>query len=231
MNKGKKNMSKKFTLMIGLVLTFGLLITSACWTENAKETNIENDTKGETAVNENESPMAKVDFKNFSYPMEIGAKDEMEKSLTLKDGKLEKTKTAKGAELGKVQYADLTGDKIDEAIVEVGITGEKDAKSNMVYVYTLENEKPKLLWNFETAGGEKNGIKEISAKDGKLLVEMFGDVKFNKGNFEVVKSKEKVDGKTTKIELEWKDKGFEVVENKAKAADEKEKSADTNSKT
>lgn len=213
MKEVKNIMSKKFIIIVGLVLTFGLVLTSACWTETVKDGNVDNDKKTETAVKENESPMAKVDFKNFSYPLEIGAKDEMEKSLTLKDGKLEKTKEANGAELGKIQYADLTGDDKDEAIVEVGITGEKDAESDAVYVYTLENDKPKLLWNFETKGGEANGIKEITAKDGKLLVEMFGDVKFTKDGFEMVDSKKEAKGKVTKTEFKWNGKEF-VVEGK-----------------
>lgn len=208
MNKGKKNMSKKLITIIGLLVIGSLVFVVGCFDTSTKETK---ETK-ETVKNE-ESPMKKVDFKNFSFPIAIDAEDDKEKTLTLKDGKAEKTKDSMGAELGEVQYADLTGDNMEEAVINLGLTGEKDAKSNMVYVYTLENEKPKLLWNFETKAGDKVGLKEIKAADGKLLVEMFGDVKFEKGNFEVAESKEATD-KTTKIELQWKEKQFEAVEGK-----------------
>ncbi len=206
-------MSKKFILIVGLVITIGLLMTNACWTETVKEENGEDVNKPELAVNETDSPFKRVDFKNFSYPLEIDAKDEKEKSLTLKDGKLEKSNESNGAELGKIQYADLTGDGVDEAIIDLGITEDKNAKSNVVYVYTLEDEKPKLLWSFETKGGEESGLKAITADNGKLLVEMFGDVKFVEGNWKMADSKEKVKGKYTKTELKWNGKEF-VVEGK-----------------
>ncbi len=218
MNKGKKIMSKKLILIVGLLVIGTLLFVVGCSgvktdkTETTKKN--ESGKTGETAKNEKDSSIKNVDFKNFSFPLSIGAKDEKEKILTLKNGKLEKSKEGMGANLGEVQYADLTGDKIDEAIINLGMTGEKDAKSNMVYVYTLEDKKPKMLWSFETKGGEKVGLKEIKADNGKLLVEMFGDVKFNKGTFETIKSKESVKDKTTKIPLKWNKKQFEAVEEK-----------------
>lgn len=225
MIEGNKNMSKKFIIVIGLVVIGSLLFITGCpGVDTSKTDTIE---KSEVASGEKDSAIEKVDFKNFSYPLAMDAKDEKEKSLTLKDGKSEKTKDANGAELGEIQYTDLTGDKMDEAIINVGMTGEKDAKSNMVYVYTIEDAKPKLLWNFETKGGEKVGLKEIKADNGKLFVEMFGDVKFNKGAFEKVDSKEKTDGKTTKIELKWNDKQFEAVEGKPEAKDDKAKAKTT----
>jgi hypothetical protein len=213
MNKGKTNMSKKIILIVGFVITIGLLMTNACWTETVKEENGDTVNKPELAVNENNSPFEKVDFKNFSYPLKIDAKDEKEKSLTLKDGKLEKSKESNGAELGKIQYADLTGDGVDEAIIDLGITEDKNTKSNVVYVYTLEDEKPKLLWSFETKGGEESGLKAITADNGKLLVEMFGDVQFVEGNWKMADTKQEVKGKYTKTELKWNGKKF-VVEGK-----------------
>jgi hypothetical protein len=227
MNKGKKNMNKKFILIVGLVVIGSLLFITGCPGVDTTKTETTNTDKKETATNENDSPIKKIDFKNFSYPLAFDAKIEKEKFLILKDGKSEKTEEANGAELGDVQYADLTGDKIEEAIINLGVMGEKDAKSNMVYVYTLENEKPKLLWNFETKGGEKVGLKEIKADNGKLMVEMFGEVKFNKGTFEQVDSKEKADGKTTKIELQWNKKEFEAVDGKPEAKEEKTKEKTT----
>ncbi len=217
MNRDKKNMNKKFILMVGLLVIGSLLFMTGCpavATDDGDTVNGNTSTvNSETASTENDSPIAKVDFKNFSYPLHMDAKDEKEKNLTLKDGKFEKTENSDAAEIGKVQYADLTGDKVDEAIIDVIITGKENAKSNVVYVYTLEDEKPKLLWNFETKGGENSGLKTISADNGKLLVEMFGNAEFVNGNWKVTDSKEKESGKVTKSEFKWNGKEF-VLEGK-----------------
>lgn len=223
MNTGRKIMSKKLILTIGLVVIGSLIFITGCPAVDTPDPEITKNPpiKG----NEATSKIKKVDFKNFAFPIEVDAKKGEEKLLSLKDGKLAKTKDAMGAELGKIQYADLTNDKNLEAIVNVGLTGEKDAKSNMVYVYALNDEDPKLLWNFETKAGEKVGLKEIKADNGKLLVEMFGDVKFNKGTFETVESKEK--DKTTIIPLKWNEKGFEAVEGKPEVEKEEKTKAKT----
>lgn len=225
MNRDKKNMSKKFILFVGLFVIGSLLFITGC---PAVATDDGETVKGNTSTENsetasNESPIAKVDFKNFSYPLNMEAVDEKDKNLTLKDGKSEKSENSNAAEIGKVQYADLTGDKVDEAIVDVILTGEKDSKSNMIYVYTLEDEKPKLLWNFETKSGEKIGLKTISADNGKLLVEMFGNAEFVDGKWKMTESKEKAIENFTKTEFKWDGEKFvlegkpEVVEANSKA--------------
>lgn len=206
-------MSKKFIAFVGVILLTGLLMFMAgCFNETAEkgttETKSETNGKTETALNENDSPIKKFDFKNFSYPLEAESKDGKEKSLTLKDGKLEMTKESNGATLGKIQYADLNGDKVEDAIINLSVEGEKDAKSNRVYVYTLENDVPKLLWNFETPSGEEKGLKAITAENGNLLIEIYGDAKFENGKWAMTESKDK---KTfTKTQLKWDGKAFAV---------------------
>lgn len=206
-------MSKKFIAIVGVILLSGLLIfTAGCFTETTEkgntETKSESNGQTETVSNENDSPIKKFDFKNFSYPLEAEAKDGKGKALTLKDGKLEMTKESNGATLGKIQYADLNGDKAEEAIINLSVEGEKDAKSNRVYVYTLENDAPKLLWNFETPAGEEKGLKDISADKGNLLVEIYGDAKFENGKWTMTESKDK---KTYTItQLKWDGKAFAV---------------------
>lgn len=195
-------------LIVSLVLISGLLILTGCFGGNATgdetaknpETNEKNDP---TAT---EAPIKKVDFKNFAYPLKKEAADKEEKTLALKDGKLEKTKDSNGATIGQIQYADLTGDKKEEAIIDLSVEGEK--QTDLVYVYTLENEKPQLLWSFEMPGGTDSGLKAVASENGNLLVEIFGDAKFVKGVWETAESKDK---KTfTKTVLKWNGKEFAV---------------------
>lgn len=217
-------MSKKVIFIVGLVLVIGLLGLAACFNETAKDgksetpVNTEANNTTATAVNENDSPIKKVDFKNFEYTTMTDSKDGKEGKLVLKEGKLEKTDKANGITLGKVQYADLTNDKKDEAIVTLESVGDDKAKTNMVYVYTLENDAPKMLWSFETKGGEDSGLKGISAEKGNLLVEIFGDAKFEKGKWEITASKEKDKKQFTKTELKWNGKEF-AVEGKPEVKD------------
>lgn len=214
-------MSKKIIAVAGVIILTGLLMFMAgCFSETTETTETQTTETTETASTENESPIKKFDFKNFSFPLEEKDKDGKDLALTLKDGKLEKSEKSAGATLGKIQYADLNGDKTDEAIIKLSVEGEKDAKSTRVYIYTLEDEKPKLLWNFETAGGEEKGLKAISAEEGNLVVEMFGEAKFEKGKWELAESKDKK--QYTKTALKWNGKEF-AVEGDPKVLDVEEK--------
>lgn len=206
-------MSKKLVIFVSLALITGLVVfiagcTGGTATVEKTETTKQVDPPAKTGTEgaDKDSPIAKVDFKNFAFPVKTA--DAKEQTVTLKDGKAAKTAEMAGATLGNILYADVTGDKASEAIIDVAMEGEKDAKTTMVYVYTLENEKPKLLWSFETAGGDKTGLKAITADKGNLMVEMFGDVKFVKGVFETAATTEK--GKYTKTQLKWNGKEFAV---------------------
>lgn len=199
-------MSKKIIAIVSFILLTGLLIyTAGCLSETPEDTTSgETAETTETAENGGDSPIKKVDFKNFEYPLKKVEGEKEDKTLALKDGKLEKTEKSAGATVGEIQYAELTGDQMDEAIVNLAVEGEKE-KTNLVYVYTLENEKPKLLWSFDAGN-----LKAISSEKGVLLVEIFGDAKFNKGSFEITAAKEEDKKKYTKTGLKWNGKEFVV---------------------
>jgi hypothetical protein len=203
-------MSKKVIIIVGLVLALGLLGIVACTDTVKEDTNVAPATneKVGTASTDKDSPIKKVDFKNFEYPIMNDAKDGKEEKLVLKEGMIEKTDKTPGAKIGKVQYADLTNDGKEEAIIDVNLEKSEKENVNMVYVYTLDNEKPKLLWSFDASGD--SGLKAISADKGNLVVELFGDTKFVEGKWKTAEAKEDAKKQFTKTLLKWNGKEFVV---------------------
>lgn len=122
-----------------------------------------------------------IDFKNFTYPVETG-KDR----FTLKNGE---TPFDKGEDilfsLENIEFADLTNDSEDEAIIKI-LVEYRATSTGLMYVYTLENQKPKILWSVASGYDAKGGVKRIYSENGELIVELFGNNKFieGKGKFE-----------------------------------------------
>ncbi len=237
-------MNKKLLIIVGLIVVTGLLFITGCPTGDTETTKNEKE-NSETKMNEKNSPIRKVDFKNFTFSTGEDSKDK--KELTLKDGKIEKTEKSEVISLGEVKYADLTGDEKEEAIVLIN-QGEGDkAKINSAYVYMLEDEDPKLLMSL--ASSDKVMLKNIASNEGNLMVELFGDAKFEKGKWEVTVPKEKMNAEKqptifTKTQFKWNGKEFavegkpEVLDVKAetekaepKEKEEKKESKETESKS
>ncbi|HQU81833.1 MAG TPA: hypothetical protein PKY59_01835 [Pyrinomonadaceae bacterium] len=151
----------KFLILSVLILT----LFSAC---QKKEEAIQNAQKQENSVKY--SKIEEVDFKNFSFF--YGENDS--KKVTLTNG----AKTFGGVDdiafdFDKVLYADLTKDKEDEAIVNLR-HGNGAIATNLVSVYTLQNNQPKKIWSFYV-GSESNGrLKDVYLIENDLVVELFG---------------------------------------------------------
>jgi hypothetical protein len=110
-----------------------------------------------------------VDFKNFIYP-HLGR---------MKNGELPEERNADGMVIGggrleDVSYGDVTGDGVDEAIVFISIVSGGSAMPGEVYVYTMRNSRPRLLWNFSTGDRADGGLHGIYADKGQLVVELNG---------------------------------------------------------
>ncbi len=95
-----------------------------------------------------------IDFRSFTFPWTKNfGKDETKKFFTLKNGRL---KIAKDYELSieSINYKDVADEYDgDEALVLIKIN-DGNATYQMLFVYTFENSKAKLLENFEF--GENN---------------------------------------------------------------------------
>ena len=92
------------------------------------------------------SPIRKIDFKNFTYP-----DAESYPGFKLRNGEKPYIHLKEdGIELGKIDYADVTNDGVEDAILFMSIQTGGSAIPNIVYFYTLQNNKPKSLWSFMT---------------------------------------------------------------------------------
>ena len=160
-----------------------------------------------------DSALRKIDFKNFTYPWPEGL-GSGEKSFALKNGERVFVMGGQmGVSLAKAEYADVTGDGREEAFLDLSIQTGGSAMPSMIYVYSLENEKPRLLWSFVTGDRAAGGFKKIYAENGELIVETFGDNKFENNEWKFDYPKDKFRGDCcptayTKIRFKWNGRKF-----------------------
>jgi hypothetical protein len=121
------------------------------------------------------SPIRSIDFANLTYP---GRKYGVyktpfpERRFRLRKGKYGDWRY--GMTLMKTSYGDVTGDGKEEAILVFSHDSEGNGIYNSVYLYTLESNRPKLLWAFMTGDRADGGLRRVYARGGKLTVELFG---------------------------------------------------------
>lgn len=108
-----------------------------------------------------------VDFANFKYP-EVNSR----KTFTLKEGKQQTADDSYS--LVEVVYGDATGDGIEEAFIVQSRSTGGSASPFYVYIYTIKDEKAKLLWAFYAGERGDGGLRSISAYEGTLVVELYG---------------------------------------------------------
>jgi hypothetical protein len=132
-----------------------------------------------------------IDFRNFSYPSLPTGKCWMS-SVRVRSGRYGTIKnfsprrTPKGGcwavDVAPIEYGDVTGDGREEALVvlyaEVGGT----ESSNDVFIYTLKNGTPRLLWKFATGDRADGGLRRIYAENGQLVIELAGKNKIIGGD-------------------------------------------------
>ena len=132
-----------------------------------------------------------IDFRNFSYPSLPTGKCSMN-SLRVRNGKYGSTKnfspgrTPEGGcwavDVAPVEYGDVTGDGREEAVVELCAEVGGTSSSSDVFIYTLKNAKPVLLWKFATGDRADGGLRRIYAENGQLVVELAGKDKIIGGD-------------------------------------------------
>jgi hypothetical protein len=159
-------------LVLVIVFTF-----SACQKSEVKNNAPASQENGQNLY----ATIREVDFKNFTYPVETG-KD----TFTLKYGE---TPFDKGEDilfsLENIEFADLTNDSEDEAVIKI-LAEYGGTSTGLIYVYTLENKKPKNLWSTASGYDAKGGLKRFYSENGGLIIELFGNNQFieSKGKFE-----------------------------------------------
>jgi hypothetical protein len=124
-----------------------------------------------------DSPIRKIDFRNFTYPIP----DERRGKIRLRNGEQPPTQFSKygipydvGYTLGDIDYGDVTGDGVEEAIIDLGWLSSGTAITSYIYIYTLNHGRPQLLWSFTTGDRADGGLQKVYADNGELVVELEG---------------------------------------------------------
>lgn len=151
------------------------------------------------------SPLANVDFKNYSYPLPHGWQNPDGSDLTLTNGKLDpvsadtdlgmdpdevaeaRSQRRIGGSYVTTRFFDITGDDEDEAFVIIKIETTGSAIPQIVYIYTWKQDKPELIWYFRTGDRADGGLKDLRADNGQLVVELYGQDRFLLGGVETSK--------------------------------------------
>lgn len=118
-----------------------------------------------------------VNFYNFTYQWypkwEFMLSER--KEFTLLDGKIEinvpsGSNEPSAFELANILYGDVTGDDVEEAIITISIDVMGNSMPHVVFVYTLSNGVPKMLWVHETGDRADKGLRNVYVSDDRFLV-------------------------------------------------------------
>jgi len=159
-----------------------------------------------------DSAIHQIDFKNFTYT----GPDNYAETFTLRNGEMPSIPHKEdGITFDDIKYFDLTGDGEEEAVVTMGIITGGSAMPNLVFIYTIKNKKPKVLWRFITGDRAEGGLKKIYSDGGELIVELYGDSKLIDGKWQSTVPEEKFKGDCcptlyTKTKMRWDGKRFIV---------------------
>ena len=124
-----------------------------------------------------------VDFRNFSYPELPTGKCSMSR-VRVQNGEYGSVKNFSprripkegcwAVSVGEIEYGDVTGDGREEAMVVLYAEAGGTEGANDVFIYTLKNGKPVLLWKFATGDRADGGLRKIYAESGGLVIELAG---------------------------------------------------------
>ncbi len=153
------------------------------------------------------SPIGNFDFKNYTYELPRGWQNpDGTAEITLKNGRVppvqgrvttnemtdeEKAEIRQGRRIGMsyvtTKFMDVTIDGQDEAVVILKVETAGSAIPQIVYVFTWNDGKPELLWPFRTGDRADGGLKDIRFENGLLVIELYGQDRFELGQTETGK--------------------------------------------
>lgn len=130
-----------------------------------------------------------VDFRNFTYPVS-------KTRVRLKDGTYERREPRGGGgdtfHLNDVDYADLTGDGAEEAIVQldrISCGVSCDGGTDFFYFYSAKRGQLSLLTRLEIGSFAYDcGLKSFRLKKGNLALETFRSCRFTGSAFRPVQN-------------------------------------------
>ena len=121
-----------------------------------------------------------IDFANFTYPSAPHLPTNRRKpTFTFHHGELTPERNKSGRitnwlVLGWVHYLDVTGDGVDDAVADIVWHTGGSAQPDLIYIYTMHQGRPKLLWTFQTGDRADGGLKDIRSENGHLVLELYG---------------------------------------------------------
>lgn len=121
------------------------------------------------------SSIRNIDFTNFEFSGKTYGEYKTpypEDRFALHNGKYGDWRY--GMTLEKTLYGDVTGDGEEEAILVFFQETDGSAGIHSVYIYSLEHQKPNLLWAFMTGDRSHGGLRRVFVENGKLVTELFG---------------------------------------------------------
>ncbi len=154
-----------------------------------------------------------VDFKNFSYPWVApdGWPDHLQwmsirlqHHVRLLSGKWNDAGEGDGLTLEGVQYAKLSSNKSEDAVVVLRYDTGGTQYHYWVYIYGDSGGQPKLLGFFHAGDRAAHGLYRVFAKDQVLNVELF-DPKYEEGDC--------CSSGFLNYQFRWNGQGFEAVGN------------------
>jgi hypothetical protein len=123
-----------------------------------------------------------VDFKNFTYPwyptlLKAPAKV---RELPLRDGKFKVWDQKAGIaylnlSLENVSYVNLLGGSQEQAIVTVAGVETFNSFTGSIFIYTLQNQQLRLLWQHQVGDRANDGLRRIAVEGGELIVEQYDE--------------------------------------------------------
>lgn len=154
------------------------------------------------------SPIHQIDFRNFTFPGKSNGP-----SFRLTNGKTEFASNQCFNEVAfeSIIYSDLTGDRHDEAVVNLRhlqMCGSSGV-ANHFYVFTMQGKKLQLIGQFSTGVQAQGGLKTFSVTEQRLSLELYGDYGFLGGRIAFMSQEKTSDccpQRYSQIELRYENK-------------------------
>jgi len=114
-----------------------------------------------------------IDFANFTYPGQY-IFTQGPKSFTLEQGRFAQDETQ--IRLAYLDFGDVTSDGVEEGFIVLAPVLTGSATPLVIYIYSLKDSGPELLWAFSTGDRADEGLRRVYADNGRLIVERFSPI-------------------------------------------------------
>ncbi len=135
-----------------------------------------------------DTPIRRFDFRNFTYyepnygylgkKKGIGYLGRSQAKYKLTNGEepeiRDKNEILKNspASFVSVDYEDLTGDNVEDALIVLSILTGGSAMANNLYVYTWDKNHPREIISFSAGDRADGGFRRMYAENGELIIEL-----------------------------------------------------------